>query len=211
MKSMKKHLILVLVLSISVFGLAQDKLKPKQKEAAKENLKQFMSDLNLSEDQKESYLAISKKYGEQLKSLKDSDAPKQEKLKEAQHIKTAKDTEMKNLLSDAQYQTYLKHKEDMREVLKEMGDGPMAKYLDEMNLSAEQEEKFMEISKRYGEQMKALKNSSDSKWKKYKALKEIRKNKDAEMKALLSKDQFKVYEKMQAEAKKKFKEQRNKN
>ena len=46
---------------------------------------------------------------------------------------------------------------------------------------------------------------------KYKKVKSIRKNKDAEMKHLLSKDQYKVYLEKQEEMQKKMKEQRRKN
>jgi len=46
---------------------------------------------------------------------------------------------------------------------------------------------------------------------KFKKVKSIRKNKDAEMKTLLSKDQYKVYLEKQKEMKKKMKERRKNN
>ena len=56
--------------------------------------------------------------------------------------------------------------------------------------------------------MIAVKNGGGRKLQKYKKVKSIRENKDAEMKILLSKDQYKVYLEKQEEMKKKIKERR---
>lgn len=83
-----------------------------------------------------------------------------------------------------------------------------ASYLDELDLSEDQTEKFKEISRRYAGQMKSLKESDKSRLSKYKELKSIQKNKNEEMKTLLSEEQYQIYEKMQEEMKKKMKEKR---
>ena len=80
-----------------------------------------------------------------------------------------------------------------------------------LHLSESQKPKFEEITKRYAKQMKAVKASGGSRMSKYKKVKSIRKNKDAEMKLLLSKEQYKVYLEKQEELKKKMKERRKKN
>jgi hypothetical protein len=56
--------------------------------------------------------------------------------------------------------------------------------------------------------MIAVKASGARRMSKYKKVKSIRKNKDAEMKTLLSKDQYKVYLEKQEEMSKKIKERR---
>lgn len=77
-----------------------------------------------------------------------------------------------------------------------------------LHLSETQKPKFEEITKKYAKQMKAVKNSGGRPMSKFEKVKSIRKNKDAEMKSLLSKDQYKVYLEKQEE---KMKERRNKN
>ena len=84
-------------------------------------------------------------------------------------------------------------------------------YAAALHLSEEQKPKFEEITKRYAKQMKAVKDSGDRPVSKYKKVKSIRKNKDAEMKRLLSNDQYKVYLEKQEERLKKMKERRKKN
>lgn len=77
-----------------------------------------------------------------------------------------------------------------------------------LQLSETQKPKFEEITKKYAKQMKAVKDSGDRPMSKYKKVKSISKNKDAEMKSLLSKDQYKVYLEKQEEMQKKMKERR---
>ena len=77
-----------------------------------------------------------------------------------------------------------------------------------LHLSEAQKPKFEEITKRYAKQMKAVKDSGGSRMSKYRKVKSIRKNKDAEMKSLLSKNQYKVYLEKQEEMQKKMRERR---
>ena len=81
-------------------------------------------------------------------------------------------------------------------------------YTAALNLTEDQKPKFESITKRYAEQLQALKDGGGSKFKKYKKVKSISKNKDAEMKTILSKDQYKVYMEKQEEMKKNLKERR---
>ena len=84
-------------------------------------------------------------------------------------------------------------------------------YAAALQLSETQKPKFEEITKKYAEQMIALKESDGSRMSKYKKLQSIHENKNAEMKSLLSKDQYKVYLEKQEERLKKMKERRKKN
>ena len=80
----------------------------------------------------------------------------------------------------------------------------LEEYTTALHLSEAQKPKFKEITIKYAKQMKAVKDNGGSRMSKYKKVKSIRKNKDAEMKRLLSKDQFKVYLEKQEEMKKKM-------
>ena len=80
-----------------------------------------------------------------------------------------------------------------------------------LHLSEEQKPKFKEITKKYAKQMKAVKDSGARPMRKYRKVKSIREDKNAEMKSLLSQDQYKVYLEKQEEMTKKMKERRKKN
>ena len=84
-------------------------------------------------------------------------------------------------------------------------------YAAALHLSEEQKPKFEEITKKYAKQMIAVKDGGGRRMSKYKKVKSIRKNKDAEMKRLLSKDQYNVYLEKQEEIQKKMKGRRRKN
>ena len=84
----------------------------------------------------------------------------------------------------------------------------LEEYAAVLHLSEEQKPKFKEITKKYAKQMKAVKDSGGSRMSKYRKVTSIRKNKDAEMKQLLSKDQYKVYLEKQEEMQKKMRERR---
>ena len=84
-------------------------------------------------------------------------------------------------------------------------------YATALDLSDDQQPKFEEITKKYAKQTIAVKDSGERRISKYKKVKSIRKNKDAEMKTLLSKDQYKVYLGKQEEMKNRLKERRQKN
>ena len=67
-------------------------------------------------------------------------------------------------------------------------------YYEELGLSDRQRPKYIEITRKYGLQMKSLKNGKQSNFTKYRKLKTIKKSKDKEIKALLNTEQFNVYE-----------------
>ena len=97
---------------------------------------------------------------------------------------------------------------DLSEEQKEEIKKNLEEYATALDLTEDQRPKFAEITKRYAKQMKAVKDNGGRRMSKFKKVKSIRKNKDAEMKTLLSKDQYKVYLEKQEEMKSKIKEQR---
>lgn len=98
--------------------------------------------------------------------------------------------------------------EEQKEQVKEQ----LEQYFEKLDLSKEQKPKFEDITNKYALQMKTLTTSGKSKFAKYKEYKLIKKSKSKEMKALLSAEQYKVYNETQKDRQKKMKEKRkNKN
>ncbi len=79
---------------------------------------------------------------------------------------------------------------------------------EKLALSKDQEASYMEISKKYGEKLKALRGNEEERKAKMKEVKDLRDQKDAEMKVLLSEDQFKKYKEIQEQRKEKMKGRR---
>lgn len=99
--------------------------------------------------------------------------------------------------------------ENLTEEQKEELAASMEEYFSVLDLSEEQKSEFEAITKKYADQMKAVKDSGGRRMSKFKKVKSIRKKKDAEMKTLLSNDQYNVYLDKQEEMQRKMKERRN--
>lgn len=86
--------------------------------------------------------------------------------------------------------------------------GQMKLEKERLSLSDEQEFTFREITKNFGVKLKEIKNSEVSKRDKFKKLKESRDAKNAEMKSLLSAEQYGIYLQMQEERKAQMKDKK---
>lgn len=86
----------------------------------------------------------------------------------------------------------------------------LSDYFEKLDLTDQQKISFIEITKKYGSQLKDLKDSDASGLSKYKTYKKIKKNRASEMKSILNESQFKIYEQVQKEVEKKIKEERKK-
>lgn len=75
---------------------------------------------------------------------------------------------------------------------------------DRLQLTKDQQTPYREITKRYAEELRQLKGSSLTPEEKRQKTTIIFSNKDAEMKTLLSAEQFKVYQQIQEERKARF-------
>lgn len=84
----------------------------------------------------------------------------------------------------------------------------MEEFLEVLNLSEDQKPEFETITKKYAEQMQAVKDGGGSKFSMYRKVKSIWKDKNSEMKKLLSKDQYEAYLEKQEEMQEKMKEKR---
>lgn len=81
---------------------------------------------------------------------------------------------------------------------------------DRLALSKEQQVPYREITKRYAQKMKDLRGNSLEKSQKLEALQGIISEKNAEMKTLLTPEQYKIYLQIQEERKAKMMEKRKK-
>ena len=79
--------------------------------------------------------------------------------------------------------------EDEKKQLKEQ----ITQDFERLNLSEDQKEVYKEISFKYAQKLKSVKEMGGSRYSKYQKVKSIRDAKNAEMKKVLSKKQYKVY------------------
>jgi len=68
-----------------------------------------------------------------------------------------------------------------------------------LKLTAEQEPKFDEISTRYFQEFRTIKNGTDGVTEKFNKVKDVQIRKDAEMQKLLTPDQYQIYLQIQQE------------
>ena|ERR1700754_2224478 len=86
--------------------------------------------------------------------------------------------------------------------------GVTVKAQDSLNLSAEQSKKVEAINTEFKEGLRSLQSSGASKLQKYKKFKSLRSNKNRQMKDVLTKEQYKIYQANQAKKKEEFMENR---
>ncbi|MGK4568615.1 hypothetical protein [Flavobacterium sp. 3HN19-14] len=110
-----------LLFSIGAKAQVQEekKLTNEQKKEIVENMKVNVERLALTDAQKEPFKEITKKYAEKAKAIKAGDETKIEKLKAAKALKEEKNAEMKTLLSESQYNTYLEIQNERKQKLLE--------------------------------------------------------------------------------------------
>ena len=94
-------------------------LTDEQKEQMTQNMEEFLEVLNLSEEQKPEFEAITKKYAEQMKAVKDGGGSKFSMYRKVKSIREDKNSEMKKLLSKDQYELYLEKQKEMQKRMKE--------------------------------------------------------------------------------------------
>ena len=123
MKSLKFLSLFFLVLFLGTNnGFAQAEaanLTEEQKAEMAKNMEEFSEVLKLSDEQKTEFKAITKKYAMQMKAVKDGGGGKMSMYKKVKAIRKDKNAEMKELLSDDQYEAYLKKQEEMQKKMRE--------------------------------------------------------------------------------------------
>ena len=103
-------------------GLAQAgaiELNETQKEEIEQKIKSAELALSLSEAQKPQFAALSRKYGTKLIEVRDGDLAMLQKARMMKSINNERNAEMKLLLTEAQFATYLKIQEEAKALTKE--------------------------------------------------------------------------------------------
>ncbi len=121
MKSMKIMSLSLLLLFASHFATAQTdtpKLSQEQKEALKENIESFVTALDLTEEQKEEFVSIKKKYAHEMAALKESDKSRMAKYQEVKGLRKAQNKEMKEILTEEQYDLFLEKQKEIQKKMK---------------------------------------------------------------------------------------------
>jgi hypothetical protein len=114
-------LFLTIWITCSVAVWAQDVpgLTEEQKEEMKAQLESDIESLQLREDQLEPFKKSTKLHFQQLMALRDSDKPRRIKFREAKKIKSSRNAEMKELLTEEQYQTFLEIQDRRKQEFKD--------------------------------------------------------------------------------------------
>ena len=121
---MKNFKLLLAALVFSAFTAnAQAQERPKrteeQKKEHQEQRQENKKRLALTPDQESAFEAINKKYGPEMKALKKSESSRDEKFKKMKEMRERKDNEVKGILSETQYQTYVAMQKERKQKMKE--------------------------------------------------------------------------------------------
>ncbi len=123
MKSVKNFILFLAFFSLGTsFISAQSQateVNDEQKEQMAQAMEEFFAALNLTEEQKAEFKAISSKYKEQMLAVRDSDMSNMKKYREVKAIRSARNAEMEELLTEKQYDIYLEKQEEMQQQMKE--------------------------------------------------------------------------------------------
>lgn len=120
MKHLKTAFAMLTFTLISNAIVAQE-TTPSPEEQKVEMAKQFKiakEKLSLTPDQEIKFKEISKKYASKGKIIKDGEGDKKAKHKLLLELKSQRNAEMKTILSEAQFKTYLQLKDERRERMK---------------------------------------------------------------------------------------------
>ena len=80
-------------------------------------------------------------------------------------------------------------------------------HIESLNLDKNQKIQFEEMNKKYQKKLKEIKNNDQDRVTKFQDLKELRQERDEEMKLLLNEEQFKMYEQFKIQNKKKMRKE----
>jgi hypothetical protein len=122
MKNLKFSILIILLVvffSATTNAQTENSMSEDQKEEMLQQMKISKERLALTATQEPTFREITKKYALKMKELKTSNEGKKDKFQKMKAIKNEKNAEMKTLLSDEQYKTYLTLQEERKEKMKE--------------------------------------------------------------------------------------------
>jgi hypothetical protein len=122
MKNLKLSIVitlLVVIFSTTTNAQTDNSMSEDQKEEMLQQTKISKERLALTATQEPTFREITKKYALKMKELKTSNEGRKDKFQKMKAIKNEKNAEMKTLLSDEQYKTYLTLQDEKKEKMKE--------------------------------------------------------------------------------------------
>ena len=124
MKNINRIIILGALALVTACAVAQNEgLTYEQKAQMEAVIKKSFEKLNLTAEQKPRFEEITKKYGNQMIRLKESNKGRFAKLKMLRDIENNKNNEMRTLLSTGQYKVYESIQEEIRQKMKQKSLG----------------------------------------------------------------------------------------
>jgi hypothetical protein len=117
MKNLKITILLSFLLMITSVN-AQSNLSRFDEAAFQKEIKNDLKKMSLSSSQEASYKSILKKYFEQYQDFRDTEATSKQRDEKYKELEIQKDVEIKNLLKEEQYNSYIKIKEEREEMLR---------------------------------------------------------------------------------------------
>ena len=122
MKSSKKLWLFIGLLLVGITNInAQTKrenLSDEQKEKMEKKVEEYATSLHLTAVQKTEFEAITKKYIKQMSAVRDGGGGKFKKYRKLKSIRKNQDKEMKQLLNQEQFKTYLEKQEERKKQIK---------------------------------------------------------------------------------------------
>lgn len=192
--------ILTLLLALFVFGLhAQEEIITP--EAIAESLtKNLEGNLKLKGDQLQKVSAINQEYAQALVALRRPETAGLEKGASVKKLLTDYDAAMKETLTPDQYQQFQQIKDEQVQQLRKAGlERSTARLAEELALSEEQIAQVTAINEKYSPQLQAIRESGEPGRNKMRQVQLLNGERNEELKAVLTADQYAKYQEWQAE------------
>ena len=204
--TMKTKMIILLgvVFLLSASTLLAQGQGPKKEHKAK--LEEVKKELNLTEEQAAEWDKIHRKYGDQMREMRDQNRENREKTHDQMmQMRDAMDQELSQVLTPGQLQQYQSIREEKMQQMRKQGrerGADMAEMREELNLTAEQEEQMKNIKRSAREDMQKIRSDESlSEEEKRTASKKIKEESKAQVMAILNSEQQAIFMKQMEERK----------
>ncbi|HEX7017217.1 MAG TPA: hypothetical protein VF191_17030 [Cyclobacteriaceae bacterium] len=116
-----KRIVMIAFTVIAAYGGAysQSRMTQEDKEEAVARYREYLEKLNLTEEQKPKVEEINMTYFEGLSKLRASNGSRMEKYRTFRELRSTRDKEMKNVLTEEQYAIYKEHQKEQKEEFRE--------------------------------------------------------------------------------------------
>jgi Spy/CpxP family protein refolding chaperone len=120
-KMMMKRIVMIALAVIASYGAvySQSRMTEEEKQEAIARYREYVEELNLTEEQKPKVEEINKAYFDGLSKLRGSNASRMEKFQAFKQLRSERDNKMKDVLTKEQYAIYKEHQKEQRENFRE--------------------------------------------------------------------------------------------